>query len=86
MKSHQWQKLILRWSPLHASPEVRLISAVIAQAIEDCTNRAMKSFSEPSYKQALASTSIPSYCSLIGVDFTFLTERCEQAFAAKGGI
>lgn len=85
MNMSQWQKLILRWSPLEPTPEVKLLSGVIALAIEDCTKRAKKIFAEPCYHAQLSRTAVPSYCSLIGVSFDFLCERCDQAYA-HGGV
>jgi hypothetical protein len=70
LSREKWSVMLLRWTGFDASPELRLICAVIAEAI------ATRSQSDISF---LAGNGLNNYCRLIGLDPQFVREQIGRA-------
>ena len=70
-RSH-WEKLLLRWSGMHPTGEVKLICAVIADGICDVREQA----------RFFQNGGLAAYCSAIGLDVDFIKQQIDRAEAA----
>jgi len=69
-----WQKLIIRWSELKPTPEVKLIAAIIAKAIIDERKRSL-----PHFVGGFWDTNFLRYSKIIGINPQFLIEQINRA-------
>lgn len=68
----QWEKLLLRWSGMEATGEVRLVCAVLADGIVE----------REEHPWFFSGGGFATYCKAIGLNETYIQEQIERADAA----
>ncbi len=72
-----WERLICRWSVVPDMPEKRLLVRVIAQAISDAEESAVKHYS--SIGNGWRTRAVVGYCRMLGIDPDFLSDQVKRA-------
>ena len=80
-----WEKLLLRWSGMDATPETKLACAVIAQTIldEQCgySDSVRTRFGQCFFDEIMTGGTA-KWCHLLGIDPVYLSEQIERCLAA----
>lgn len=85
LSSATWQKMILRWTELEPTGEVRLIAAAMGEWIHERQNKALKNFDEPTYGGSLG-RALESACMALGIDFSYLLGALKLSWDNKSEI
>ena len=79
----QWQTLLRRWCPLETTPEVKLLCAILAQAIDDepavAAGRRAPPFTTGFFRTGAGG--FFRYCGLLNLDGDFVLEQIARARA-----
>lgn len=79
LTTSQWEKMILRWAPISATPEVRLLCAVLATAIAEEPADAGRRHRQPYAHGFFSDGGFERYCAVLGLHADFVMDQIKRA-------
>lgn len=80
-----WSKLILRWTELEPTGEVRLLAAALGQWINERQVKAANNGFDPDYS-GVTGRAMESVCMALGIDRTFFFARLREGWDGRAKI
>lgn len=77
-----WEKLLVRWCPMEATPEVNLVVWLLASAIADEPGEAARGGRKP-FKGGFFDGRFNAWCRAVGLNPRFVLEQIDVAARAR---